>query len=87
MLLSGSVTLALWLSYGAVVWYPAVNAAESLPTQLIALLIFVGVVVFLAFGSGALVTGLLYARGTPRASIFGRTTRVSRNQQPEPSGV
>lgn len=63
MLLSGSVTLALWLSYGAVVWYPAVNAAESLPTQLIALLIFVGVVVFLAFGSGALVTGLLLRTG------------------------
>lgn len=63
MLLSGSATLALWLSFGAVMWYPAVNASEWLPTQLIALLIFVGVVVFLAFGSGALVTGLLLRTG------------------------
>ena len=62
-LLSGSATLALWLSFGAVTWYPGVNATEWLPTQLIALVIFVGVVVFLAFGSGALVTGFLLRTG------------------------
>jgi len=62
-LLSGSLTLALFLSFAAVAWYPAINAAEWLPTQLIALLIFAGVVVFLAFASGAFVTGLLLRTG------------------------
>lgn len=73
-LLSGAGTLALWVSFIVLTWYPAVNAADWLPTQIIAMMIFAGTIVFLAFGAGTLVTGVLlktgYAQRLDRHQIF-----------------
>lgn len=73
-LLSGSATLALWVSFIVLTWYPAVNPADWLPTQIIAMMIFAGTIVFLAFGAGTLVTGVLlktgYAQRLDRHQLF-----------------
>ena len=79
-LLSGSVTLALWLSFGAITWYPGINPADWLPTQVIAMMIFAGVVLFLALGSGTLVTGLLLRTGY--ADRIDRRKNDSSEQEP-----
>ena len=63
MLLSGSVTLALWIAFGAVELFPGIDPVQWLPTQLISIVIFVGIVLFLTFGAGSLVTGVFLKTG------------------------
>lgn len=81
MLVTGSATLALWLSFGAALWYPGITPEQWLPTQVMAGVMFLGVVLFLTFGSGALVTGVLLKTG------YARRIDQWQNSSPEQPGA
>lgn len=66
MLLSAPATLALFLAFGLTQSVLNVNAAEWLPTQLLAVVIFIGVSFFLMFGVGAIVTYIVLKLGIAR---------------------
>jgi len=56
MFLSAPATLALMLAFGLTQSLLNVNAAEWLPTQLLAVVIFIGLSAFLMFGVASIVT-------------------------------
>lgn len=82
MLLSGSITTALWISFFAADFMPAVDATQWLPAQLVAMLIFIGMVFFLTFGAGALVTGLLIKTGYAAQMDFWRDDTSEQDVDP-----
>lgn len=62
-LLSATATLSLLLVFSAANLWPGLDPAAWLPTQLLSVVIFVGVVVFLTLLLGTIVTGLLVRTG------------------------
>jgi ABC-type multidrug transport system fused ATPase/permease subunit len=66
MFLSAPATLALILAFGLTQSLLNVNAAEWLPTQLLAVVIFIGMSAFLMFAVGAIVTYVVLKLGIAR---------------------
>lgn len=66
MFLSAPATLALILAFGLTQSLLNVNAAEWLPTQLLAVVIFIGMSAFLMFAVGSIVTYAVLKLGIAR---------------------